>query len=109
MECLIKDAIEILQSKKKRPSMEEIFNMAVRQGEAVTIEEFKEVFEDCLKRGIIEQRGEKDFFKDSVIEEESASVENINTNINENINAISNDRINPTDKCDSVGEDRDLN
>ena len=116
MECLIKDAIEILQSKKKRPAMEDIFNIAVRQGEAVTIEEFKEVFEDCLKRGIIEQRGEKDsyFFKDSVqigtsvILEESASVENINTNINENVNVISNDRINPTDKCDSVGEDRDL-
>ena len=75
METLIKDSITLLQAKKKRPAMEEIFNMVVRQSERSTIEEFKDVFDCCLDSGTNKQRGEKDWYFVDVTE----SCEHIDT------------------------------
>ena len=62
MEQLIVDAVLLLRSKKKRPSMESIFNEVKCQDESKTIEVFKDTFDDCLERKVIMKRGNKDSY-----------------------------------------------
>ena len=62
MELLITDAIKMIQAKKKRPSMEEIYNTIVRQNEGTTMDEFKNVFDECLSREVIKKRDERDSY-----------------------------------------------
>ena len=42
--------------------MEGIFNTTSYWGDEVTFKHFKEVFEDCLERGVLKQRGERDSY-----------------------------------------------
>lgn len=75
MEKSIKDAIEHLSSQKKRPSMEEIFNVIKRQDECLEMECFKEVFDDCLDREKIKKRRGKDSYYVEKDEEEEENKE----------------------------------
>ena len=120
METLIKDSITLLQAKKKRPAMEEIFNMVVRQSEGSTIEEFKDVFDCCLDSGTIKQRGEKDWSFVDVTEsyehiDDTEGTNNITSNNNNPDDDINPDvfsrecnNSNMGDKSRNGIEDRDL-
>ena len=76
MERLIKKSIEFLRSKRKRPSLQDIFNTTKYWDEHVTIETFKYTFDECLESGVIQQTGDRDSY--FVVETENNDVSSIN-------------------------------
>lgn len=62
MENLIKDAILLLQDKKKRPSMQNIYNVIKRADANINMEDFKNTFDDCLERQVVKKRTNRDSY-----------------------------------------------
>ena len=62
MEESMKQAINHLRSKKNRPSLQNVFHAVKLWDEEVTIENFKDVFDDCLSGGTLVQRTDKDSY-----------------------------------------------
>ena len=81
MENLIKTAINDLRVKKKRPSMEEIFNMVKRKDEVITMEEFKDVFDRLYNNNVIGKFADRNSY---FITDKPESNDNENTTVNDN-------------------------